>query len=86
MVRVRGIMTDLVYRDRRCNKCGHKWTVGDSLELPFNTPASAPDTSATPVKAETGTEVRPEPETPAGAKDYDLGDGWEPDPGSTIPF
>ena len=49
MVRVRGIMTDREYNGRRCNKCGHKWTVGDSLELPF----FAPDTPATPAKGET---------------------------------
>ena len=71
-VRVRSVMTDREYNDKRCNKCGHKWTIGDSLELPFK----AQNTPVTPAKAETGT----------GVPDYDFGDGWKPDPGSSVPF
>ncbi len=71
MIRVRGVMTDREYNDRRCNKCGHKWIVGDSLELPFE----PPDMPATPTKEEPGTEV----------SNYDFGDGFEREDES-VPF
>lgn len=55
-IRVRGVMTDKQYQDRRCNSCGHLWTVGDSLELPFKahklttTPANASESYQVPIK------------------------------------
>lgn len=76
MTRVRGIMTDKQHNDRRCNKCGHLWTVGDTLDLPLG----GPEGFVKPTKQETDTQIQPE--TPP---DYDFGDGFEEEiPG--IPF
>lgn len=82
-IRVRGVMTDKEYNDKRCNKCGHIWTVGDSLELPFGRPAKQ-----TPIKPRTPTTpAESDPEAATEPPDYDFGDGWEPDdPDSIIPF
>ena len=73
-IRIRGIMTDRQYNDRRCNKCGHKWTTGDSLELPFK-PINMPIVPTSP-----------DPQAVTKPSDYDFGDGWEPEPGSKTPF
>ncbi len=73
MIRARGVMTDREYNDRRCNGCGHLWTVGDTLELPLGEPEKPVSVDETPVKALPST-------------NYDFGDGWEPGPGSSVPF
>lgn len=73
-VRVRGVMTDKQYQDKRCNHCGHFWNVGDSLELPFK----AHKFTAIPTKSETGTQVPIQPGST-------LDDGFEEEqPG--VPF
>jgi len=47
-------------------------------------PVNSPQAPATPAKAESGTQVCPEPES---APDYDFGDGWVPEPGEeSVPF
>ncbi len=63
VIRVRGMMTEQQYNDRRCNKCGHLWTVGGTLDLPLGE-AEPP---------------APGLEAPVGPPNYDFGDGWEPD-------
>lgn len=71
--RARGVMTDRQYKDRRCNACGHLWTVGGTLDLPLG----EPERPATPAKGESSTKPL----------DYDFGDEWEPKPGEEqIPF
>jgi len=35
-IRARGVMTDRQYNDRRCNSCGHLWTIGGTLDLPLD--------------------------------------------------
>lgn len=74
-IRVRGVMTDQEYKDKRCNKCGHLWTVGDSLELPFE----AHKLTTMPTK--------PKDDTPELARvGESLGDALRPiiQPGSTL--
>ena len=63
--RVRGVLTDRQYNDRRCNKCGHLWTVGGTLELPL----SGSEKPTEPAKP--GSIAATEP------PDYDFGDGFE---------
>ena len=71
IIRARGVMTDAQYNDRRCNSCGHLWTVGGTLELPLG----SPEKPAKPTKDESSTKPRL----------YDFGDGFEEEePG--IPF
>lgn len=73
MTKARGVMTDRQYNDRRCNKCGHLWTVGDTLDLPLDGPEK-------PVPP-----APPGPEASSEPPNYDFGDGFErEDPG--IPF
>lgn len=76
-IRVRGIMIEQQYNDRRCNSCGHRWTVGDTMELSLGE-TEPPDP---------GLEAPPEPPVPGGVdvEPYDFGDGWEPDV-EGIPF
>ena len=81
-IRVRGMMTEQQYNDRRCNSCGHLWTIGGTLDLPLEVPGKPIEQA----KGESGIKVPPSPEAAPGPSDYDFGDGWEPDPGSTVPF
>lgn len=85
MIRAGGIMTDKQYNDRRCNKCGHLWTVGDTLELPFRAPGNKPVRTT---KGESGDKVPPPEESAPDRKNpplYDFGDGWVPEV-EDIPF
>ncbi len=77
MTRARGVMTDREYADRRCNKCGHRWTEGDTMELPLGE-TEPPDP---------GLEAPPEPPAPGGVDvdPYDFGDGFVREDES-IPF
>lgn len=63
MIRVRGVMTDKQYNDRRCNKCGHLWTVGGTLELPLGEPEEPvkPAKSSGPPLYDFGDDWKPEP-------------------------
>lgn len=63
MIRVQGVRTDREYNNRRCNKCGKMWTVGDTLDLPLG----KPEKPAKVAKDEGGTKPRL----------YDFGDGFE---------
>ena len=79
MTRARGVMTDREYKDRRCNSCGHLWTVGDTLELPLGEPEPPSP----------GSEAALEPPKPSGTDvdPYDFGNGWKPEPGEeSVPF
>ena len=69
-IRVRGIMIEQQYNDRRCNSCGHLWT-GGTLDLPLDNSILGPSQEEKAVEP---------------TKDYDFGDGWKPDPGSAVPF
>lgn len=71
MIRARGAMTDAQYNDRRCNGCGHRWTIGGTLDLPLGEPKS----TIKPTKGESGNKPQ----------DYDFGDGFEPEQDG-IPF
>lgn len=64
MIRIRGVMTDKEYNDRRCNACGHLWTVGETLDLPLGGPEKPANGGDVPSKA-------------SGPPNYDFGDGWE---------
>ncbi len=72
MTKARGVMTDREYADRRCNKCGHLWAVGDTLDLPLEVPEKPVEQA----KGESGTQPPPSPETTSGSPDYDFGDGF----------